>query len=171
MSSCDLPVLPAVLMLIACRLACCACWAHSGDVVLSGRLFVCIIRTKVAHYDWKRHNECLSYRSCRRDQVSANGCYTDITESCVASLPLTERKVRGQYMTPAAIGDMMAARLFNGSHANGSMFGTPSVIDPACGTGTFVAGFRRRASPLFVWRGHGCVSIFLSCEPTFSEAN
>ena len=113
MSSCDLPVLPAVLMLIACRLACCACWAHSGDVVLSGRLFVCIIRTKVAHYDWKRHNECLSYRSCRRDQVSANGCYTDITESCVASLPLTERKVRGQYMTPAAIGDMMAARLFN----------------------------------------------------------
>ena len=35
----------------------------------------------------------------------------------------------------------------------------------------FVAGFRRRASPLFVWRGHGCVSIFLSCEPTFSEAN
>ena len=87
--------------------------------------------------------------------MSANGCYTDITESCVASMSLAERKTLGQYMTPSMIGDMMAVRLFNGVHANGSMFGTPSVIDPACGTGELLLAVHR-VCPSESARQRGC---------------
>lgn len=43
-------------------------------------------------------------------------------------------------MTPASIGDMMAARLFDGTFPDGE---TPSVIDPACGTGELLLAAHR----------------------------
>lgn len=73
---------------------------------------------------------------------TGNG-YTDITESCIESLSLAERKALGQYMTPATIGDMMAARLFDGLPADGNTHGAPSVIDPACGTGELLLAAHR----------------------------
>ena len=72
--------------------------------------------------------------------MGAGNGYTDITASCIESLPLAERKALGQYMTPATIGDMMAARLFDGTPAMPSV---PSVIDPACGTGELLLAAHR----------------------------
>lgn len=81
--------------------------------------------------------------SSEEDIVGAGSSYTDITASCIEPLPLAERKALGQYMTPATIGDMMAARLFDGLPADGNTHGTPSVIDPACGTGELLLAVHR----------------------------
>lgn len=63
--------------------------------------------------------------------------YTDITRQHIASLGLPARKVLGQYMTPASIGDRMAALL---GIPEGS---APDILDPASGTGELLLAARR----------------------------
>lgn len=63
--------------------------------------------------------------------------YSDITADHIASLDLADRKGLGQYMTPAFLGDKMAAML-------AMRQGAPvRVIDPACGTGELLLAVQR----------------------------